>query len=430
MTHRIAQAQTLGLYLLALSLFLIPAGVSAALVLLWAGFFALLLTQRPLPGHAAVWIALGFVCYCLLQIPFERYVLVTPDQQLRAGLKWIQLAFFVPVAYALRGDQRLLLRLLLLALCGLLLGMVLRGDWALMADGFQAWLVVRPGFGFTAIAFALYSGTALIGMLVLYQRCWRGAAGGAEVWRVLLWLVGVLVLLQGVVVSLSRASWLALLLTLLLGGWLTWRDRERQPGPAVRARFGWLVIAALMLAVVLNGTLVRERMSAEVESFSATLAGAGDTGPATSLGLRWHAQQFGLQRWLERPVFGWGPGASRPLMESSGHAGLRSEPDGLLQHLHNSYLEILVQLGAVGLAFFAALFLALLWSVRQATAAGRLDRDVARFLILAFVFVALWSLFNFRALNQDWRAYWGLLAGAMLAFSLWPGRARMPEVPR
>jgi hypothetical protein len=105
-----------------------------------------------------------FGLYALINAVLTDYPASGLGARLASAADWVQLCVFVPVAYALRGDQRRLLQLLALALFGLLLGGLLRLDWALLLSDSASFLGSRPGFGFPAIVFALFSGIALIGL--------------------------------------------------------------------------------------------------------------------------------------------------------------------------------------------------------------------------------------------------------------------------
>jgi O-antigen ligase len=95
---------------------------------------------------------------------------------------------------------------------------------------------------------------------------------------------------------------------------------------------------------------------------------------------------------------------------------------GPMEHLHNTYLELLVQLGLLGLTLWLGLSLLLLRSVLKGRAAGRIDADVARFLALSLLYLMLWNLFDFHAMHQPWRAFWMLLAGGALSLGLFARR--------
>ena len=445
------RVQGFGLYLTALSLFLAPAGVSVGLALIWLGFFLALATGRRLPVSAGVWLAAVFGLYALINAALTDYPGSDLGGRFASVADWVQLCVFVPVACALRGDQRRLLQLLALALFGLLLGGLGRLDWALLLSDSTVFLGSRPGFGFPAIVFALFSGIALIGLFVLRARWWSASVRGIGAWGVVLWLVAAAMLLQGFVLTLSRGAWIALACTVVVAVWmgrrgyliarsdeiaavsLGERSGERSgerlgDGPGVSAAQGrmthlrpalpWLGGLLLMGLMALNAGTIIDRLGAETDAASAILSGDTDVSAQSSFGQRWHAQRFGLSLWLERPVFGWGPGSSHALIASSGEPALGVGGDEVMDHLHNTYLELLVQLGLIGLAIWVGLFVSLFLSIGKAWRARLLSADLARFLTLAIVYLSVWDLFDFHALHQDWRGAWALLAGSALSVGL------------
>lgn len=459
-------ARLLSLYGLSISLFLAPAGVSAGLALIWVWFLALLLSrsqsfdQSRLPRHPLVWLTLSFALYCLLRGLFQPVASAELAPRWEIAFSWAQIAVVVPVAYALRGEERLVLRLFLLVLIGLLLGTLWRLDWALLLGDTVAFADSRPGFGFPALAYALYAGTALIGLLVLRRRCWYRRDGRLRWWALPLWLLALVMLAEGVVLTQARGSWIGLTLVALLGTGLWLRGQRRQSG---RFRHMPLVLVgvALLVLIGLNASEIGERLKEEQTVAGQLLRGEAPADQITSLTLRWHAQRFGLETWRERPWLGWGPGTSYPLMVASVAAntaereygtlagaqpfadaepigaasggistavserlaaaaeGIWHPEDGVIKHLHNSYLELLSQLGLVGFGLWMLIATLLLWAVYDAVRRGRLSQDLGLFLMLALLYLAVWSLFNFRMVHQDFRGYWALLAGTMLSVALY-----------
>ncbi len=397
-----------GLYLLATTLFLAPAGVALAIVLLWLGFVAnpprrVWLTQ-PVVLIAALWIF--YLSGHLMR------AWLTGNASPYSTFLWMHLAAVVPCAHFIAGNQQRLLRLLGLAVCGLVLGMLLRLNWGpLLTDPASYWRA-RDGFGFAAIAFGLYSGLGLLGLILLARRQPRLIGWPRQAVRLLWWLSAVL-LLQGLLLTQSRGSWLAMVLGLIVGLGLLW---HRVSFRAQSQSRHWLpVLAVIVLVIALNSGLLIQRLSQEIDTARALLHTTELPAQVSSIGLRWQAQQIGVIVWRERPWFGWGPGTTRLLLEHSRQrAGFTN--DGVrLQHLHNSALELLVQLGLVGLMLWLALLAALAHGVWQSRRKALVERDLAAFVLAALVMITVWSLFNFRMLNQDWRGCWVLLAGAMLA---------------
>ena len=445
------RVQGFGLYLTALSLFLAPAGVSAGLALIWLGFVLAFATRRRLPVSAGVWLAVVFAVYVLINAALTGHRGSDLSDRLVSAIDWFQLCVFVPVAYALRGDQRRLMQLLVLALVGLLLGGLWRLDWALLLSDSAGFLSSRPGFGFPAIVFALFSGIALIGLFALRARWWGGVLWGLGGWWVLPWFVSAAMVLQGFVLTLSRGAWIALAGTIGVAVWMRWRGHfagrsdgrialssgDGADAPAVgdgvmrhRPALPWLGGLLLVGLLGLNAGSIIDRFGAETDAVSAILSGDADGSAPSSVELRWHAQRFGLSLWLERPLLGWGPGSSEALIASSGQPELGVGSDQALDHLHNTYLELLVQLGLIGLLLWIGLFVALLSSIGQAWRARSLSADLARFLTLSIVYLALWDLFDFHALHQDWRGAWALLAGSALSVGLFAGVDRRPADDR
>lgn len=437
------RVQGFGLYLMALSLFLAPAGVSAGLILLWLGFFLALATRRRSPVSAGVWLALVFAVYALINAILAGYPGSDMGDRLASAADWAQLCVFVPVAYALRGDQRRLIQLLALALLGMLLGGLWRLDWALLLSDSAGFVSSRPGFGFPAIVFALFSGVALIGLFGLRARWWSASTWGLGGWWVVLWLVAAALVLQGFVLTLSRGAWIALACTVAVAAWMGRRGRcagrsggsaDEMPGEMsssgpgetaadggmthLRPALPWLGGLLLTGLLALNAGPIVDRLGEEPGAVSAILSGDTDFSAPSSLSLRWHAQRFGLSLWLERPLFGWGPGSSHALIASSGRPALGVGGDEALDHLHNTYLELLVQLGLIGLLLWVGLFVSLFLSIVKARRAGLLSADLARFLTLSIVYLSVWDLFDFHALHQDWRGAWALLAGSALSVGL------------
>jgi O-antigen ligase len=105
-----------------------------------------------------------------------------------------------------------------------------------------------------------------------------------------------------------------------------------------------------------------------------------------------------------------------------------------LDHLHNTYLEVLVRFGLVGALLMVGTLGLLARGFWVAHREGRLPFDYAWFLTGALGLMAVWSLSDFRLLHPDWRSYWILMGGTMGAFWMPPGLPASPlddtAVPR
>jgi O-antigen ligase len=180
-----------------------------------------------------------------------------------------------------------------------------------------------------------------------------------------------------------------------------------------------LLLAGTLVIVMLNQEEILQRTTVESEVFGQILDNERDDTDFSSTGLRLNAWVFGLGKVAEKPVFGWGPGTTSYLVEQSGMPEkLRTFGGVWLQHLHNTYIEVLVQFGLIGLLWVLVILLLLGRVVHNAERAGKMPRHYVLFFIAAFVFAMIWSIFNYRIVHRDWLFSWILLAGTIFSFHL------------
>lgn len=378
--------------------------VIAALV--FAGYVA---------GHSLLW---------YLQAPTAGYA----HSVARTGGDWIKLLFFIPFAYWVERRPQHIAPLLLLFVLGLAFGFLRKVDWSALDLSFfttQFWGYLPP------LALGMFSALGVIGLLVCRASLVAVARRGGRWWLVIPAYAALLALmLEMLMLSFSRSSWLSLVVCLSLWGLLA-AGRALRARDAAQLRRGlWtvlIVVALLATAIGLNRETLLARFASEDATLGQIAAGRVTEDNRSSLALRLHAWRFGYALWSERPWFGWGAGTSGYWIE---HSGLPQLKDGdlWLSDLHNTYLELLFQLGLVGLA----LFLALVWLLVRDTARGcrgaggpAPPRDWAGpapclcdLLLLVGVFAALWVLTDHRATNHDWRFFWILVAGSGYALHL------------
>jgi O-antigen ligase len=206
---------------------------------------------------------------------------------------------------------------------------------------------------------------AQLGLLCLlarpYERQWLNR---------LAWTVGLLTLFM----AQSKTAWLAFVLCTGAMFWVQhgsalWRRMldPMQPGP------GQLALAGLMLGVVaLAGVLMFGDVGVRLDRFINTPEGA----QLTSLTGRDRIWAIAWEEWARNPVFGHGPGIWDEHFRAS--IGMSNAT-----HAHNQFMDTLSRagtVGAVGLAFYAAV---LLWlSLRFARATQGLSLGLFLALLL------------------------------------------------
>lgn len=320
----------------------------------------------------------------------------TAAEQQSAALAWLYGLLFPPVAWQIRQHRKQLDWLLSALAAGVLLRIMLHADWRHLAGIFH-W--PRTGFGLVETVFAPLAGMTALAWLLLAPRLavrWRGLGVG-------LGIVGGAVLLEAVVLAQTRSVWLAGALVFPAALWLRYGGcLKSHVLKSTQGRAG-LALLALFAAgfFYLNSAALHSRLEARLSSSPAgqNVAEAA----AKSANYRLEMWRLGLEKWQDRPVFGWGPGTTEWLMLQSGAKLV--EPDGgkAYYHLHSHYVEILLRFGLVGAALFTALPLLLAWGVWQARAAARIAPDYAIFLLAGWGFAAVVVFFDFQLFKFAWR---------------------------
>jgi O-antigen ligase len=129
--------------------------------------------------------------------------------------------------------------------------------------------------------------------------------------------------------------------------------------------------------------------------------------------------RVGIDLWADSPMWGVGPG-NFPLHYADAEYRYLPGREASPRELHNTYLDVAVELGLVGLALFAALLVSALRSVRAGlTSAGRNLRGASLAIGLALAVLLVASIFM---PNKDMRLLWIVLGLAVQC-----GRLRAAE---
>jgi len=351
----------------------------------------------------------------------------THKLQIRDASNWLKLFAFLPLAWWLRGNLQRIHRTLILAVAGLLIGMLWKADWS---DLIHMTATERTGFKLRIIFSGLISATAILGLLVYAPRI-AGSRTGAlhDLFRLAFWLAALYLSGFMLISSKSRGAWLAALVALpgALAIRYFWKTGKNDFQIGKSMPFALLALSVLAGLLALNRDEIRTRLDQENGVISSILQGEGQHLPRTSIGYRHDVQKFGLQKFSERPWFGWGPGSTEHLLETSGRPELihpQEKGAAWMDHFHNTYLEILVRFGLLGTLILAATVLLMINTLWRSYKTGLLPKDHFAFLSGSFVLLAVWSLFDFRILHGDCRAYWILLAGIAYSFAWHPDAAR------
>lgn len=363
------------------------------------GLIVIFLYGRQLRRSAALWLLLAVILVQTLS--WWLGILHHPD--------WMdgdprvdrlaKLFIFIGVAWWLGGSTRNTLIIWGLALILYLPATLIHGDgineWVLGLQG------ERAGFGIRNKQHgAMLFGVALLGVFVFFKRfC---APGRFRLARILLWCSLLTVCSIGVLISQTRAIWLALLAALSVAGitWLLYKGRSQLTlGNLKKFTIGFALFLILITGASMkfHNTLT-ERVDQESQVISQVARGEFEDLPYSSIGIRIHTWRAALD-WIEqRPLVGWGSQGRSLVIDHTEWL-----PDSIKKnfgHLHNFFLEIWVAYGFLGLIVIGALAVWIGRATWLAWRGGVLPSDIALFGMAFFIY---WMIANqFESYNSFW----------------------------
>jgi hypothetical protein len=380
--------------------------------------------------HDAVFrFGLVFAVYLVGQTAWGIYLFPgTVERQILDCGRWLSLFGFLAVASLMRGDPGRVMPVLGLAAVGLWAGMLRvadEGDVVSFRIGDQTGFVTGGGG-----ASGIISATVMLGLLLFagrilgpLDRPWRFGC------RLLGLLAAVYLTAYILVASQTRTAWLALALALpaALGCQYFWTLRSRGFSLRRLPYLPGLAVAVLIGGVLVNIGSIGSRVGPDREVVEKIVRGEADqlsvapSDQRSSFRERFFLQKFALEKWLERPIAGWGTGSTRQLIVTSGRPELFIRDSGTwIPHLHSVVLEVLVRFGLLGAALSGWGVWLLTGAVGRAELPRRLPEDLLLFLAGGAAIVGLGMLTGSRVLNEYWRLYWYFVMGGIYTFVLHP----------
>ncbi|MEE9422237.1 MAG: O-antigen ligase family protein [Gammaproteobacteria bacterium] len=337
---------------------------------------------------------------------------------LKDGLRFFYLCGFLLIAWHMAASQKRILTVFVIAFSGFLIARLWYVDWSFASA--TSWWKLRQGLGLPEIAFGFYAATAMLGLLIFAPRIFN------KTWPVLtrltlalVWTVLTPLMVQGIVISQSRAVWASVLVITSILMMVSWTNLK-----TINQTGRWTLLIVLITSTVLllhlNRDILFTRVTLEQETYSHVLSGdfnkitsINEQGQGNSVGIRLLMLKTGLQHWIENPLFGKGPAASKILLQKS-----EVEFFSQLNDWHNGPIDILVRYGLAGLILLTLCLWMTLRAGWSAYQDNRIDPDIFLFLVCGMALIILSMLTNFRMLNSDWRYWLFLFSGAMASFNL------------
>ncbi|MET0068378.1 MAG: O-antigen ligase family protein [Candidatus Thiodiazotropha sp.] len=415
-----------GLYLFA---FFSLLGISGANIGLGLMLIALVLSGeawRRLTRQSLFWLSLVIIGYITLRV-MDASTQFQAEQktQFSQARDWIQLfLFFIPAWWISRVPERIPATLALM-FGGFTLGILTSIDAELLkqiTEGSRSGLHFGKPiiFGFNCAAAIL----ALLLFIMIRLDADSPLPRGRRNLQVGLAVLGILFFTEGLIVSQSRGVWLAFLVavpTVFAALKFTRRSRRQPAIPVLKPMLALGLLAILILGF--NWNTITSRVTSEQQELGMVVTQGLEKAPLSSSTYRLHLWQFGLEKWLQRPFTGWGPGTTYALVEADDNPGLRDERGVSFDHLHNAYLEVVFQLGLIGIVFIALVCGLMISKLMEAYKRKRVSLYFLAFLFGNFALISVYSLTDFRHLHWNWRFYWLIISGITFAYPLMNGKS-------
>ncbi|NNC23953.1 O-antigen ligase family protein [Salinisphaera sp. USBA-960] len=335
------------------------------------------------------------------------------DLQYEGLWDWLLLLLFPLVAWFVQGSERRVRIILITALLGLVIAIARLTDWSHFLH--DVWFgSKRADWGMTYLQSALFLGTVLLGWIAFAERLI-----GADRWRWLRgpgWLLFAGLLCEMIVLTQSRAVLMSLVvLAPALVIVKIWLQSTRQKRMVAVSVFVVFIAVAVALIFAHRGS-VENRLHGTAKTLHGMQTLQLDQVPKTSLGKRMYLYNFGGHRWLDKPVFGWGPGIEAATVFAD--APIDPKTNAHFPDLHNGYLEVLVRFGVVGFLLSLTMTGCLLIGLYRAWQRGFVRTDMVAFLTFSSILGALVNLTNFRLVHMAYRFYVIFLVGLVFAHEL------------
>ncbi|HJP61624.1 MAG TPA: O-antigen ligase family protein [Gemmatimonadaceae bacterium] len=222
----------------------------------------------------------------------------------------------------------------------------------------------------------------------------------------LLYLAAALIDGVGMMFGENRSSVIGLVIAIALAAIiyavLTASRRVRILLPTIAIAFGVIVFGSAAIVRKFPDSAFSQHAPAVLER----LAGTNPTGQDESRTMQWRAAVAGFK---DRPIFGFGPENHNLVWSAHFDPGIYAVDTDIFDRTHNQYLEVVATGGLVGIAAFAAIWIAIGVTIGRAYRSGRLTPAGFAVLCSTQFAYATYLLFWFFDLNST--MLWILLAG-------------------
>jgi O-antigen ligase/tetratricopeptide (TPR) repeat protein len=222
----------------------------------------------------------------------------------------------------------------------------------------------------------------------------------------LLYLAAALIDGVGMMFGENRSSVIGLVVAIALAAtiyaMLTGSKRVRIVLPAIAFAFAVIVFGSAAIVREFPDGAFSQRAPVVLERLAAT----DPTGQDESRTMQWRAAVAGFK---DRPIVGFGPENHNLVWSAHFDPGIYAVDTDIYDRTHNQYLEVVATGGLLGVAAFAAIWIAIAVTLGRAFRAGRLTP--AAFAVLCSIQFAYATYLSFWFFDLNSTMLWILLAG-------------------
>jgi O-antigen ligase len=367
---------------------------AASAIATLTGFWALFKYGKLVNSHILfrfVWIAILFQ---LISWGLSQYV--TPEwaedhPTLDKITRWF---VFIPLAWWVAQRQNAIWLVWGSAALGILVSPWVTGDG--LDEIIRGINGSRIDFGIrNAQHTALYFGSVLIGLCCfakpLYQQYKLSIIP-------IIFLISYCLLV--IYINDSRQAWLALIITLvIISTYLVIKQLKKSSKKQQLFVVSIFIIGLIALSsLLLNNEKIVNRVMVEKEAITAVTSLNFDEVPYSSFGIRLHSWMAASDYIKEKPIFGWGSNGNALVMSHSESLPDRIKAD--FGHLHNSYLELLVNYGIVGLIFYFSIWVVIGKMLFKEIKSGTVEKEIG------YLFVAILCFWGVMNCFESYQNFW------------------------
>jgi O-antigen ligase len=213
-------------------------------------------------------------------------------------------------------------------------------------------------------------------------------------------------LLQAMIISQTRASWLAAMLVLPVV-LIFYLFPEIKSGDYRKkiASGALLTIVAVGILVSMNYQVISSRMAVANDELQSIV----NNGHVGSVGARYYLWVYGLDKWAESPLVGWGNSAV--VLKMPENSDIYQ-----LTHLHNTYIEVMVQGGIIALGLFLTAIFIVARSLYSVHRRRLVSRDVCAFLAGTLAILLIWMFADYEVFLSRFRFFVVVMLGLMFSY--------------